>query len=72
MAFVLWDFHWMYGFVGEEVAGVLDRLSLHLRYGAFSEAQLSLAALVYFPALAAVCAAAARFSFDLRRVTGGP
>ena len=69
VAFVLWDFLWIQPFVTENIAGFLDAISLHPRYGAFSEGIVSLANIVYFGALALVAFAIVRFSFDLRRVS---
>ncbi len=68
VAFVLWDFGWIYPFVSEGVAGFLDQISLHPRYGSFSEGIVSLDAIAYFVGLTLVSGAVARFSFDLRRV----
>jgi ABC-2 type transport system permease protein len=68
VAFVLWDFGWMSPFVSEGVAGFLDQISLHPRYGSFSEGIVSFENVVYFVGLALVGMAVARFSFDLRRV----
>ncbi len=68
VAFLLWDFSWVQPFVSEGVSNVLEAISLHPRYGAFSEGIVSLANATYFVALAVVAFAAARFSFDLRRV----
>ena len=68
LAFVLWDFGWIDPFVGERVSAALDAVALHPRYGAFSEGIVALDNLAYFVALALICAALARFSFDLRRV----
>jgi len=67
-AFVLWDFGWIQPFVSESVAALLDSISLHPRYGSFSEGIVSLADVVYFAGLALVAMAIARFSFDLRRI----
>jgi len=69
-AFVLWDFSWMYSFVGEETAAWLDRLAMHPRYGSFAEGIVSVANAVYFLAMVLVGLALARFAFDLRRVSG--
>ncbi len=68
VAFVLWDFGWIQPFVSQEVAAALDAISLHPRYGSFSEGIVALEHVAYFGALALVCMALARFSFDLRRV----
>jgi ABC-2 type transport system permease protein len=68
VAFALWDFSWMYSFVGEGVAEFLEAISLHPRYGSFAEGVVSVADLTYFAGLALVGFALARFSFDLRRV----
>ena len=70
MAFVFWDFSWINPFVGEGTARVLDAVSLHPRYGSFAEGIVSLENLVYFVGVALVGFAVARFSFDLRRVSG--
>ena len=68
VAFVLWDFGWIDPFVNERTAAVLNAFALHPRYGSFSEGIVALDNVVYFAALALVCMALARFSFDLRRV----
>jgi ABC-2 type transport system permease protein len=68
LASVLWDFGWIQPFVSEEVARVLDAISLHPRYGSFSEGIVALENIVYFAGVALVAMAIARFSFDLRRV----
>jgi ABC-2 type transport system permease protein len=70
VAFVLWDFSWASAFVSEGTAAVLDELALHGRYGSFSEGIVSLGDVAYFFSLAVVAMAVARFSFDLRRVSG--
>ncbi len=70
LAFVLWDFAWVQPFVGEGLAGFLDAISLHLRYGSFAEGIVSLANVAYFAGVVLVSLAMARFSFDLRRVSG--
>ena len=68
IAFVFWDFAWIHPFVSEGVAGFLDSISLHLRYGSFAEGVVSLANVVFFGGVVLVALAIARFSFDLRRV----
>ena len=68
LAFLLWDFSWANNFVSEGVAGALESIALHPRYGSFSEGIVSLANLVYFAGVALVGFAIARFSFDLRRI----
>jgi ABC-2 type transport system permease protein len=70
VAFVLWDFGWIQPFVSERVAGALDAISLHPRYGSFSEGIVALEDVVYFAGLALVGMAVSRFSFDVRRVGG--
>ncbi len=67
-AFVLWDFAWIQPFITEGVAGFLDAIALHPRYGDFSEGVVSLENVAYFAGVALVAMALARFSFDLRRV----
>jgi len=68
--FLLWDLSWASGFVGDRVAGLLDALSIQPRFSSFAGGVVSLANLVYFAGIALVCLAAARLSFDLRRVGG--
>jgi ABC-2 type transport system permease protein len=70
VAFTLWDFSWMYGFVSEDTAELLDAIALHPRYGSFAEGIVSAEHVVYFAGLVLVGMAVARFSFDLRRVGG--
>jgi ABC-2 type transport system permease protein len=70
VAFVLWDFGWIQPFVSEGVAEVLDAISLHPRYGSFSEGIVAPENVVYFAGLALVGMAVSRLSFDLRRVAG--
>ncbi len=70
IAFVLWDFGWIQPFVSESMARALDSIALHPRYGSFSEGIVSLENVVYFAGLALVGMAIARFSFDMRRVSG--
>ena len=70
VSFVLWDFGWTHPFVSEPVAMLLDTISLHLRYGSFSEGIVALENIVYFVALAIVGMAVARLALDLRRVSG--
>jgi hypothetical protein len=65
---VLWDFGWIGSFVSEPVAEFLDAISLHPRYGSFSEGIVSLENIVFFAGVALVGMAVARFSFDLKRV----
>ena len=67
---MFWDFSWASAFVSEPTAVLLDAIALHGRYGAFSEGIVSLGNVAYFAALAVVAMAVARFSFDLRRVSG--
>jgi ABC-2 type transport system permease protein len=70
IAFVLWDFGWAHSFASEGVAAFLDGISLHPRYASFSEGVVDVADLAYFVGLALVGMAAARLSYDLRRVSG--
>jgi ABC-2 type transport system permease protein len=70
VGFVLWDFAWAAPFVGERGGRLLDAISMHPRYGAFSEGIVSAEHFAYFVGLGLVCAAIARFSFDWRRVAG--
>ena len=70
IAFLLWDLSWASSFVGERIAGILDALSIQPRYSSFAGGVVSLANVSYFAGIALVSLAAARFSFDLRRVNG--
>jgi ABC-2 type transport system permease protein len=70
VAFLLWDLTWASSIVGERIAGLLDALSIQPHYSSFAGGVVSLANLAYFAGLALVSLAAARFSFDLRRVSG--
>jgi len=70
IAFLLWDLSWASSFVGERVAEVLEALSIQPRYSSFAGGVVSLANVVYFAGIAGVCFAGARFSFDVRRVSG--
>ena len=70
ITFVLYDFHWTFGFVSEATAGVLDAVSMHPHFGRFSEGLVALADIVYFLAIAIIAGALVRFSLDLRRVGG--
>jgi len=70
VAFLLWDLSWASGFVGDRVAALLEALSIQPRYSSFAGGVVSLANVIYFAGIALVCLAAARFSFDLRRVSG--
>jgi ABC-2 type transport system permease protein len=70
VAFVLWDFGWIQPFVSEGAAEVLDAISLHPRYGSFSEGIVAPENIAYFAGLALVAMAVSRLSFDLRRVAG--
>jgi ABC-2 type transport system permease protein len=68
VAFLLWDFSWANAFVSEGVAGFLERIALHPRYGGFAEGVVALEDLAYFAGVPLVAMALARLSFDLRRV----
>jgi ABC-2 type transport system permease protein len=68
VAFLLWDFSWSNAFVGERLAGLLEQIALHPRYGSFSEGVVELENVAYFAGVALLAMALARFSFDLRRV----
>jgi ABC-2 type transport system permease protein len=70
IAFVFWDFGWIQPFVSEGVARALDAISLHPRYGSFSEGVVALENVVFFAGVALVAMAVARLSFDWRRVSG--
>ena len=68
--FVLWDFAWAGPFLDERSGRLLDALSMHPRYSSFAEGIVNLEHLAYFVGIGGVCAALARFSFDVRRVSG--
>ena len=70
VSFVLWDFGWANSFVSESVSKFLEQISLHPRFGSFSEGIVAAENVVYFAGLALVSMAVARLSFDLRRVGG--
>lgn len=70
VSFVLWDFSWANSFVGEDVAALLGRIALHSRFSPFAGGVVAAESLVYFACLALLALALARFSFDLRRVSG--
>ncbi len=70
VAFTLWDFSWMFSFVSEDTARLLDAFALHPRFGSFAEGIVALEHVVYYLGLLLVALAMARFSFDLRRVAG--
>ncbi len=70
IAFTLYDFSWATAFLRERpgVAGFLDAISLHPRFGGFAEGLIIGADLVYFAALALICFGLVRLSLDLERV----
>ena len=70
ITFLLYDFGWMFGFVSEGAATVLEEISLHPHFGRFSEGLVALADIVYFVVIALIAAALVRLSLDLRRVNG--
>ncbi|HEY8153646.1 MAG TPA: ABC transporter permease [Myxococcota bacterium] len=70
VAFLLWDLSWASGFVGDRIAELLEAASIQPRYSSFAGGVVSLANVAYFAGIALVGLAAARFSFDLRRVSG--
>ena len=70
VTFLLYDFGWTHPFVGEQVAGVLDAISLHPHFGRFSEGLVALSDIFYFVVVSVVGAALARLSLELRRVGG--
>lgn len=67
LSFFFYDFGWAHALVGESLAGVLDSISLHLRFGPFAEGVVRLSDLAYFAGLPAVSFAVTRLSFELRR-----
>ena len=70
VTYIFYDFHWTFEFVSEGVAGLLEAISMRPHFGRFSEGLIGLANVSYFVAVAFVCAALARLSLELRRVTG--
>jgi ABC-2 type transport system permease protein len=69
-AFVLWDFGWATPLLSERLAAWLDAISLRPHYSAVAEGRFSPESAAYPLAIAVICAALARFSFDLRRAAG--
>jgi ABC-2 type transport system permease protein len=69
LTYLLYDFGWTYGFVAENVAGILEVVALHPHFARFSEGLVSLADIVYFLVLGVVAAAIVRASLALRRVS---
>jgi ABC-2 type transport system permease protein len=65
--FVLYDFGWTNAFVSEDVGRFLDAISLHLRFGRFSEGIVRLADLVFFLGWGVAAGVLARLSLELRR-----
>lgn len=65
--YLVYDFNWMFGFLSEDVAKVLDEISLHPHFGRFSEGLIALSDIGYFVTLAVIAAGLVRFSLDLRR-----
>jgi ABC-2 type transport system permease protein len=70
LAFGLYDFGWSHGLVSEGVATALDAVALRPHFVRFAEGIVALSDLCYFAGFAAVSAALARLSLQLRRVTG--
>jgi ABC-2 type transport system permease protein len=69
LAYLLYDFGWMFAFVGPETAQWLDRISLHLHFASFSEGIVAGTDLAYFGALAGVSAGIVLTLLGLRRVS---
>jgi len=67
-AYLLYDFGWSYAFVSEEVAAVLDAISLHPHFGRFSEGIVALSDIVYFVVVAVIGGAVVRTALGLRKV----
>ena len=67
ICFVFYDLGWLHPFVSETIGGILDAMSLHLRFGRFAEGIIYSADLAYFAALACTCAAATRIALEMRR-----
>lgn len=67
LTFIFYDFGWTHAFVSEGLAGFLDAISLHERYGHFAEGVVALDDVVYFLGIAVVAGALARLSIELRR-----
>ena len=70
IAFLLYDFGWTHAFASEGVAIFLDSVALRPHFVRFAEGIVALGDVVYFACTAAVAAALARLSLELRRSTG--
>jgi ABC-2 type transport system permease protein len=70
VTYLLYDFGWMFGFVDEGTAAVLEAISLHPHFGRFSEGLVALSDILYFGVLAVVAGGVVRISLELRRVDG--
>ena len=70
IAYVLYDFGWTHAFVSEEVAAVLDAISLRVHFRSFAEGMIFLDDIAYFAGLIVLCFACCRAAQDLRRVSG--
>ena len=70
LTFGLYDFGWSHGIVSERVAIALDGIALRPHFVRFAEGIVALSDALYFVGCVALAAALARFSLELRRVTG--
>ncbi len=69
VAYLLYDFGWSHGLVGEGAAALLDHIALHPHYSRFSAGLVSLGDIAYFAALALAAAAIVNASLSMRRVS---
>jgi ABC-2 type transport system permease protein len=68
LSYLLYDLGWMFAFVSEGVANVLEAISMHPHFGRFSEGLVALSDILYFAAIALIAATVVRTSLDLRRL----
>lgn len=70
LAFLFYDFGWTHAFVSEELASVLDAISLRPHFRRFAEGLVFVSDITFFGAAAVVAFVVCRFALDLRRVSG--
>ncbi len=67
--FLLYDFGWLFPFIGSETAAFLDALALHTHYAHFAEGWISAADGAYFLALAIAAGGLVRAALEWRRLS---
>jgi ABC-2 type transport system permease protein len=70
LAFLFYDFGWTHAFVSEPIAVFLDQVALRPHFVRFAEGIVSVSDLVYFASTTLLAGSFARFSLEMRRVTG--